>query len=124
MFIKPIITEIQRKKCLAVYKNAISEYTNNLERLNHMKASAEAMGKPASRLKEEIDKAIKQCEDSIHRFEIVVSSLQERDYRYIQDQMQFTRDLTDACEKSAVNISIQLQELRKQCTPAYGLQGG
>lgn len=88
-----------------------ADYNVILQQLRRMYDLTGTVGAIGMVLKKDIEKAEKQCNDCIHRFNAVNECLRVKDYRYIHHQMIFAAQQTRIFEELAKKVHDDAQDL-------------
>ncbi len=100
--------EMTRQEYIDGLKKAKDSYKADLGRLEDMKKLLFSLDKKSSIL-QKIDIAIALNKDCIHRTEIIIDSLQNRDFKYFDKQKAILLDKAEACGRLANEINNEIK---------------
>ena len=112
--------EIKRNRLISEYKRLTGDYEGVLYSLHYLSDLAGRIGEMGIQVREDLEYAENHCKDCIHRFNILIDSLERRDYRYIDNQTliavrqcQSFGQLSDRIQED-VNVLAKMFDIKKQ----------
>ena len=106
-----IKNEMLRNKMLAVYTEAKETYIRNMKRLYQTCLLSYTLGPKGKPIMDKANEAIIQCKNCIRRFDIMIDSLNKRDYSYLKEKAMYISNITRDFEKICNELNADIHEL-------------